>query len=471
MIHIRNLLFFIILTVVFTSCSPPASDSSASDGVEEIQVWQAFKATETVVFRNIMEDLQKQWRSEGRDVRIIVHFVAYDDMLTKLRTAAMANMTPDIAFVDAIKVTDLAFGQALVQLDGLETFKQRYGSIENAREQFVAASYNAGVVNRKGKVNLYGLPVQTTTVSLFWNRAMFRARANDLKAAGLDPNRAPQDWQEMEEYGRVLTDTSRRIYGYGMQGGLWFNFPIFNMYGVNFVRYDDAGRAFSDIDNANGAAALNRIRAIANSGMEGGAWKRSALYPEAGFINNKYAMILTGPWMVENFANAELDFDISLIPAPTPQEIEKLKIKPIVPELVDRLGPLAWSSSNVGGQTGVIMKSCKKPDLAFEVLDYFTSEKVQRRWASQLGQIPVRRAAWKDLDTSKYPFMPRFMDQLQLSKRIPQIPLFGKLETDFFNPEINLLLQHEDYPVKTMLEHMARGMDEELFIEVNESIE
>ncbi len=462
----------LVACLITASCGNPSA-KKGPNGETLLEVWQAFNTEETKVFYEIRDDFVAKWNAEHPDqpVSVKVSYVSYSDLPTKLRTAAIANMTPDVAFMDSIKVTDLAFGQALYKFDELDAFVDRYGTIDKARKEFVEASYNAGVVNRMGEEHLYGLPVQTTTVALFWNRGIFRSKADQLREAGLDPNRPPQTWDEMIEYGKVITDKDRGVYAYGMSGSLWFNFPIFNMYDMKFIEYKEKGLAEASIDNKNGEAAMATIRKIASSGVEGGAWKRSALYPDAGFLNEKYAMILTGPWMVESFNNAGLDFDIALIPAPSQEEIDRLGLEPIVPEWKDELGPSAYSSSNVGGQTGVILKTSPNPDIAYEFLEYFTSEAVQRRWGSELGQIPTRLAAWENLDTSKYPFMPKFMQQLRLAKRIPQIPLYGRLESDIFNPEIDLLLQKEDYEVKTMLEHMDAKLKEKILVKINAVID
>jgi len=451
------------------SCGDPRG--KVPEGAVRIQIWQAFNTEETAVFREIMNDFEKEWESKnGKNLIVDLQYVAYNDMFTKLKTAAMADITPDVAFLDAIKVTDMSFGKGLVRLDELESFKRDFGTIETAREQFVGASFDAGLVNRLGETGLYGFPVQTTTVSLFWNREIFRNKATELRAAGLDPNRAPRDWDEMVAYGKVLTDTQRGVYAFGTYGSLWFNFPFFNMYGVGFVKYDEQGVGHPDIDTPNGIAAMTRILAIVNSGVEGGAWKRSALGPDAGFLNRNYAMALSGPWNVENVTNAGLDFDVALIPAPTQAEIDALGLPPSDPELVESLGIQAWSSSNVGGQTGVILRSSKDPDLAFQMLSYFTSEPVQRRWSTTLGQIPVRLAAWENLDMTKYPYVPKFMLQLRLAKRIPQIPLYGTLESDVFNPQIDLLLQNRQTPAE-MVEKMEASMQRRILDRINEAAE
>ncbi len=456
-----------LFTLLFSGCAAPAQD----DETVNLSLWHGFTAEETAVLRELIAEYeQTHTAADGRPVRINMEYVSYNDMFVKLKTAALGRITPDIAFMDSIKVTDLAFGNALVPLEELEGFRRRYESIEDARTHFVNASFDSGVVNRLGETRLYALPVQTTTVALFWNREIFRRRAAELRAAGLDPNRPPQTWDEMEAYGRVLTRRDEEVYAFGLSGSMWFCFPYFNMYGVNFIRYDEDGRAYADLDRERTLAALGRLKSIATADWEGGAWRRSALIPEAGFINGRYAMILTGPWQVEAFRNAGLDFDVAMIPAPGPDEVARLGLEPIAssPE-ADRLGPLAWSSSNVGGQSGVILRTCTEREEAYEFLEWFTSDDVQRRWGSQLGQIPVRLSAWKGLDTTNYPYMPRFMDQLALSRRVPPVPLFGLLEGDVFNPEVDLLLSGRQ-DEEAMLSNMERALDRVILSRINEGL-
>src|SRR5690606_35947081 len=117
------------------------------------------------VFRGIIREFEEDYKERtAEELEIQLQFVSFGDMFTKLRTGALGGVTPDIAFVDSIKVIELAFGNALVRVDELEGFKLRYEDIDQAREQFIAASYDSAVVNRRGGDGLYGLPVQSTTV-------------------------------------------------------------------------------------------------------------------------------------------------------------------------------------------------------------------------------------------------------------------------------------------------------------------
>jgi len=462
-------LLALVLSALAISCGGDARGRDSSKRV--IEVWHGFNAEETTLFREMVAQFEQEWYEEhGEEVEVRLQFVSFNDMFTKLRTAALGQLTPDIALVDSIKVTDLAFGNAIIRLDELDGFRDRYDSIETARDEFVGASFDAGVVNRLGTVGLYGLPVQSTTVALFWNRALFRRAAGALTDAGLDPNRPPRDWDEFIAYGEVLSDSSPNVLGFGLSGSLWFSFPFFNMYQVEFVEYDDLGVARPSINTPNGLAALDRMRSIARSRIEGDAWRSGGTSPDAGFLNNRYAMIFTGPWNVENFTNAGLDFGIGLIPSPTAEEIERLGLSPADPELREEIGQQAYSSSNLGGQSGVIMRASNERELAYAFLEFFTSEESQRRWGSSLGQIPVRTAAWDDLDMGRYPYMTNFMTQLRTARRIPPIPLFDLLERNIYNPQVNLLFQGQIEP-ETMAATMERMMDAEIFLRMNRALE
>jgi ABC-type glycerol-3-phosphate transport system substrate-binding protein len=420
-----------------------------------LDVWQGFKFEEVTVLERISAEFKARWEAEnpGKTLEIRLNRVSYDDMVTKLKTAALADQTPDLAFVDSMKVVDLAYGQTLTPLDELESFKERYGTREKAREEFIGASFDMGDVTRLGQRNLYGLPVQTTTLALFWNRRIFRQKADALRAAGLDPNRAPADWDELVAYSRVIEDKPN-LFGYAMNGSLWFHFPIYNQYDVDWIRFESNGRAVPDVDNEKGLAALKRISGLwLEHGIEAGGWKPGAMGPDQGFINERYAMILMGPWMVEKFVAAGLDFDIALVPAVPAEEAR-------------RLGIDAASSSNIGGQTGVIFQSCEEPDLAFEFIDYFVNEKNQREWAESLGQIPVRLTAWEGLNFEKFPFVPKFMEQLKYAKRLPGVPLYATVESSIYSPEFQLVMLGRNTPEKA-LARLEVTLNREILDQVN----
>src|SRR3546814_143726 len=58
----------------------------------------------------------------------------------------------------------------------------------------------------------WGVPFQRSTVVMFWNKELF-------KDAGLDPNKPPQTWAELVDYGKKLTrrDAAGNVTSWGIQ--------------------------------------------------------------------------------------------------------------------------------------------------------------------------------------------------------------------------------------------------------------
>ena len=52
----------------------------------------------------------------------------------------------------------------------------------------------------------YAIPTNADNRILYWNRKIFREKAAELRAARLDPDRAPRTWSETLRYSKVLTE-------------------------------------------------------------------------------------------------------------------------------------------------------------------------------------------------------------------------------------------------------------------------
>lgn len=430
-----------------------APASAAAPGDVTLRIWQGFKFEEQTVFSRFIEDFRKDWeaRHPGRKLIVKLETVPFDNMVDKVKTAALAKQTPDLAFVDGLKVIDMAYGRVLLPFDTLPNFG--YNTIEEAGEDFVPAAFGACVIDRLGERHLYGFPAQVTTLALFWNRKLFAEAAPKLRAAGLDPNRAPVDWDEFSAYGKALTNPEKGVWGYGFAKSLWFCFPMLNEYGVEIVQKDASGRYVPSIASPRGRAAIEAmVKPILVDQIEGGSWKAGGLGSDQGFLNGRYAMILMGPWFVEKFKSAGLDFGVTLIPRISDREAKALGIENPV------------SSSNIGGQTAVIFRETKHPEVAYELIKHVTSSEVQAVWAEELGQIPVRLSAFPKIKATKFPEIKTFMEQIKTSRRPPPLPMYGILET-VFNAELDLILTGS--PIDERLKSLERTLDQRLLSEVN----
>jgi multiple sugar transport system substrate-binding protein len=425
------------------------------------------------MLRANVDEFTRAWNAQHPDEPLSIHIdqVPFDEMVRKVKSAAPARLLPDMVFVDANKMVPLAYGGAALALDTIADGPTT--DIASLRTRYVPGAFDTNVVHFKGATHLYGIPAQTTSLALFWNKKMFRTKSAQLKAAGLPDDRAPRDWDEFVKVARVLTEPDMAIYGFGMNNSLWFTMPFLNQYGVELAVRDQLGGTLhpglliAPLARERALHAIDRkVNLYLRDKVEGGAWRDGNLNPDQGFQNEKYAMVLTGPWMIENFRSSGLDFGVALIPRVPLEEAKQLNLLSQDPN--GPSGEEHLSAGNVGGQNLVVTSTCKRPDIAVQFALYFTSEAVQRRWAEQLGQIPVLLSAQEKLNLSKFPEVPTFIEQVRLSKPWPALPFTGTLETEIFNPEINLVLQGKQ-SAEQALKHVEASMTERILNPVNQA--
>ncbi|MEW6733022.1 MAG: extracellular solute-binding protein [Acidobacteriota bacterium] len=407
----------VLLCLLVNACR---SNSNASSTDIELTVWESYNAQEHELFLKIASDFERyyQEKNAGKRVKLKLQRVPFDGLMSLIKSACLAQATPDICRVDNAWALTLAHGKTLVELDQLNNFNT---TLTEAEKEYVPAAIDSNVIEVRDpdgqwRRHLYGIPDQTNCVALFWNKDLFKQSEKELRENGLDPDRAPLDWQEFVKYAGILTKPEKKQFGFGMFNSLWWSLPFFNTYGAEFVRRDADGKLICTLDEPPAQQALQFMTDLYQNHIEAGAWRTGSINPEQGFLNGKYAMILSGPWNLKPFAS--VNFGVSLIPA----------------------GP-AGTSSNVGGQNMVVFRTCKYPEIALEFLRYFASEQVQVRWCETLGQIPVNLRAFEKINTTNRPYLAVFMEQMRTARPRPKIPRMDVLEDKVMNPALQLAMQ------------------------------
>ena len=177
-------------------------------------------------------------------------------------------------------------------------------------------------------------------------------------------------------------------------------------------------------------------------GIEAGAWRAGALPIETGFINEKYAMIITGPWNIKTFK--DVNFGIGLIPS----------------------GPTGRSATNVGGSNMVIMQDSKFKKESIDFLKYLLSDETQIEWGNKLGQISVNMEANKKIDTSQNPYLRIFMEQIKYASPPPQLPR-NDLIYQVMNPEMEAALSGNK-SVEDALKDATKRINKDIISVLNE---
>lgn len=420
-----------------------AGSAEKSGGPIRLTLWETYNDQEHATFLDIRDAWVLEKRQAHVEVQLEISRVPFGGLLPKLKSSCLTGTTPDICRVDYAHVVPMAYGNAIHELDTVASMSPE--DLDRLRETYVPAAIDSCLLTlrRRGKVtrHLYGLPDQTNCVTLFYNKAMFRASAVRLTAAGLDPARPPGTWDEFVRYGVALTDPVKGTYGCGLDNTLWWSFPFLNTFGAQILKQDQNGLFTCTLDDpaAIEAFALRADLSLrrhdiggTNMPIEAGAWVPGAVNKDQGFTTGRYAMVFNGPWILDSINRDKVDLGVGLVPR----------------------GP-AGTSSTVGGTNMVVFKSCKEARLAHDFLTYLTSEEVQKMWCTRLGQIPVRPAVFSQVDTRAKPELKVFFEQMLTARARPPVPNYDKLE-EITNAQMDLALQGKKSPQDALTDAAAK---------------
>jgi len=135
----------------------------------------------------------------------------YNQTMTKVQSAILSGIPPDVFVVEISELYTLLAIDGIIPLD-------KYIEKEGG-DTFTGQYFDALYGNARAEGKIWGQPFQRSTPILYWNKDMFAANADRLKAAGLDPTRAPQNWDELEKASTILTDREKGIWGVILPGG------------------------------------------------------------------------------------------------------------------------------------------------------------------------------------------------------------------------------------------------------------
>jgi len=286
----------------------------------------------------------------------------YQDTITKALTAVKGGEPPVTSILLSTDMYTLIDEDAIVPFDDL---------IRTPEDQaWLKSFYPAFMENSQTGGKTWGIPFQRSTIVLYWNKEMF-------KEAGLDPNRAPANWKEMQEYAQKLTrrDASGKVTQWGLQiPSSGFPYWLFQALaienGVNLM--NTAGtETYYDKPEVIGALAY---------------WvdlvKKDKVHPEGivewgttpkDFFEKKMAMMWTTTGNLTNVrTNAKFDFGVAMLPAGKQR-----------------------GSPTGGGNFYLFKKSTPaQREAAFKFVKWITTPQRAAQWGIDTGYVAVRADAW-----------------------------------------------------------------------------
>lgn len=253
-----------------------------------------------------IEELTKKYVEMNPDVNIeAIYAGSYNDASAKAITAARGGNAPQISVLLSTEMF------TLIDEDLIEPF-DKYVT-EDEKETWFGGFYPSFMENSQTGGQTWGIPFQRSTPVMYWNKEAFAE-------AGLDPDVAPADWDELIEMGKKLTKTDDA--GNTTQWGLRIptaGFPYWLFQGLstpNGAILANADGNQTAFDTPEVIEALEYLVALSKEHkiMQEGSINWGAT-PKA-FFEKEAAMIWTTTGNLTNITtNAPFDFGVAMLPA------------------------------------------------------------------------------------------------------------------------------------------------------------
>ncbi len=306
------------------------------------------------VYQKINDDLAKQLESQG--IKLVYDPAPVQGYFDKLTTEYSAGNAPDIAWLGGANTGDFAPKGVLMDLKPLA----------DADPSFKLSDYyDAPIKELTQGGHLWGLPRDISTLVIYYNKDMFKAKGlddpADLAAKG------QWTWDAFRKAADALTDPANKEYGFSMSSwwGIWGWF--INSGGGSLFNADRTACNLTDPGAIKGlqfmADLFLKDKVATPPGVEGGV-------SETDFHAGKVGMMPNGRWMTP--AMRQDKFDWGVVEMPTSPDGKKSTY-------------LFWGPYVISAKT-------KYPQQAWTVLKLLVSPDVQAKIAALGTNIPSNKA-------------------------------------------------------------------------------
>ncbi|MFA6707701.1 MAG: extracellular solute-binding protein [Sphaerochaetaceae bacterium] len=327
------------------------------------------------------------------------------DMRTKFLTSAAGGPPPDVMMTDIIWLGEFVENGLLVDVTDRVA---KWSEWEDVVDTYRNATYWNGKV--------YGTWLNTDVRVLVYNKDLF-------KAAGLDPNAPPKDWNELQAMALKATNAPN-YYGFGFpatledEGPMKFFANLFSN-GGQILTDDNKQAAFN---SAEGVAALEALINLVTAG----ATPTSIVSGKASDIDNG---VFQGKFAMASMTKA-YGLAKDLIPNITPEEYkQRFGVAPI-PH-----APGGVPSTMAGGYLLTIPAGSKNHDLAWELITLAAGADLQFEYTAARGYVPTFKSlmARGDDYAQVDPYFSIILEQLPHANFRPSIPEWTEISAEIQN--------------------------------------
>jgi multiple sugar transport system substrate-binding protein len=411
-----TLIAFAAALVAFASTAATARPTGSGAKAVTITFWHAYAENPAAPeMQRLTKIVIPRFERLNPGVKVQQVPFSYGSLQQKLTTSAAGGTLPDLIRSDLAWVPQYAKLGVFAPLNKVMPDFKRYAS----------AMFPGTLATNYYKGNYYGLPLDTNTRVLMYNREA-------LSAAGITA--APKTFGELRAAAAKLKAKDIYLFADGGTGG-WNVLPwIWS-----------GGGSLTDAKYTKASGFLNSARTVAAVQLLVDLYKQGAVPSlilgdkgatgtEEGLAKGKYATILDGPWMLPIFAKAHPGFRVATAPVPA--------------------GP-GGSVSVVGGEDIVLTSGSKNKVAALKFLRFMISPWAQTQMA-RAGQMPVRKDVSKNLTKINAGFA-IFAKQLETARPRTPHPNWPKIDSVLGTAVASAI--KGDKSTKAALDAAAREID------------
>lgn len=327
--------------------------------------------------------------NESHENQVALTEVPFAELVQKYATAIAGGQAPDALSLDLIYTPSFA---AAGQLEDLTEWAHGLPYFDALAPSHV----KLGTYDGKN----YGLPLSVETSVFAWNKDLYQA-------AGLDPEKAPANWDEIEANAEKIRALGEDTYGFYFSGGgcggcMIFTFtPLVWAEGKDILS-EDAQTA--TLDTPEMRAAIDKYRSMVAKDLvpESAATDNGSNF--LSFTNGKIGQQSLGAFSIGTLVNdyPDLHFGVTQIP-----------------------GITSGTSSFAGGDNIVVTKGTPRLEAVKEFIEYMYSPEAQKVFATN-GSLPTRSDIAADVLKGLDPRLQVAVDAIATAKT-PYTVLFNDL--------------------------------------------
>ncbi len=187
----------LIATGLLDACTPGNDVKQSSTGKPQgkLTVW----LHESRAYHQVFQRLLEQYKRDFPGVVVTPQFIPVAQYNTKLLTAFTGGDPPDVCKIGAWTLPDHVAKNRLVPVDLASSGRS---SMEQLASDYEPDAFRPVTVGGRA----YGLPIDFNTTFLLYRRDRF-------EQAGIDPDKPPRTWEDVEAYSKKLTNADKSRVG------------------------------------------------------------------------------------------------------------------------------------------------------------------------------------------------------------------------------------------------------------------